>query len=169
MRLNFKLVLNAARSSFLPCFLTKKNAALRADKNNIQRKKVGRVQCDCEEVGVHSSEMCNLATIVCLPCCSGGARFHWIVLVFLGAGGGNDIQWCFSQVKGAVDDDVAEGKRDIFYCFVTFSPFLVWGDVKYPSAAVCTLSKANGLFMCIPISTCRFEGVRHSCKKVQAS
>ncbi|KAB0346604.1 hypothetical protein FD755_015293 [Muntiacus reevesi] len=28
-----------------------------------------------------------------------------------GAGGGNDIQWCFSQVKGAVDDDVAEGKR----------------------------------------------------------
>ncbi|NXI29996.1 2ABA phosphatase, partial [Sterrhoptilus dennistouni] len=27
---------------------------------------------------------------------------------FLGAGGGNDIQWCFSQVKGAVDDDVAE-------------------------------------------------------------
>ncbi|XP_064031764.1 serine/threonine-protein phosphatase 2A 55 kDa regulatory subunit B alpha isoform isoform X1 [Pogoniulus pusillus] len=26
----------------------------------------------------------------------------------LGAGGGNDIQWCFSQVKGAVDDDVAE-------------------------------------------------------------
>ncbi|XP_010214701.1 PREDICTED: serine/threonine-protein phosphatase 2A 55 kDa regulatory subunit B alpha isoform isoform X3 [Tinamus guttatus] len=29
--------------------------------------------------------------------------------VFYGAGGGNDIQWCFSQVKGAVDDDVAEG------------------------------------------------------------
>uniref|UniRef100_A0A8C6IDC4 Uncharacterized protein n=1 Tax=Mus spicilegus TaxID=10103 RepID=A0A8C6IDC4_MUSSI len=25
-----------------------------------------------------------------------------------GAGGGNDIQRCFSQVKGAVDDDVAE-------------------------------------------------------------
>lgn len=30
---------------------------------------------------------------------------------FPGAGGGNDIQWCFSQVKGAVDDDVAEGKK----------------------------------------------------------
>uniref|UniRef100_A0A2K6G810 Serine/threonine-protein phosphatase 2A 55 kDa regulatory subunit B n=1 Tax=Propithecus coquereli TaxID=379532 RepID=A0A2K6G810_PROCO len=28
--------------------------------------------------------------------------------MFHGAGGGNDIQWCFSQVKGAVDDDVAE-------------------------------------------------------------
>ncbi|OBS80599.1 hypothetical protein A6R68_21200, partial [Neotoma lepida] len=28
----------------------------------------------------------------------------------MGAGGGNDIQWCFSQVKGAVDDDVAEGE-----------------------------------------------------------
>lgn len=33
-------------------------------------------------------------------------------VLFLGAGGGgNDIQWCFSQVKGAVDDDVAEGKN----------------------------------------------------------
>lgn len=36
-------------------------------------------------------------------------------LCFLGAGGGNDIQWCFSQVKGAVDDDVAEGKSNVFY------------------------------------------------------
>lgn len=28
-----------------------------------------------------------------------------------GAGGGNsDVQWCFSQVKGAIDDDVAEGE-----------------------------------------------------------
>lgn len=26
------------------------------------------------------------------------------------AGGGNDFQWCFSQVKGAIDEDVAEGK-----------------------------------------------------------
>uniref|UniRef100_A0A3Q0SHJ0 Uncharacterized protein n=1 Tax=Amphilophus citrinellus TaxID=61819 RepID=A0A3Q0SHJ0_AMPCI len=25
-------------------------------------------------------------------------------------GGSNDVQWCFSQVKGAIDDDVAEGK-----------------------------------------------------------
>nr|XP_060497161.1 putative cuticle collagen 80 [Panthera onca] len=24
--------------------------------------------------------------------------------------GGNDLQWCFSQVKGAIDEDVAEGK-----------------------------------------------------------
>lgn len=23
---------------------------------------------------------------------------------------GNDLQWCFSQVKGAVDEDVAEGE-----------------------------------------------------------
>uniref|UniRef100_A0A3Q3IFQ1 Uncharacterized protein n=1 Tax=Monopterus albus TaxID=43700 RepID=A0A3Q3IFQ1_MONAL len=28
-----------------------------------------------------------------------------------GAGAGSgDVQWCFSQVKGAIDDDVAEGK-----------------------------------------------------------
>uniref|UniRef100_A0A3Q0QXV4 Uncharacterized protein n=1 Tax=Amphilophus citrinellus TaxID=61819 RepID=A0A3Q0QXV4_AMPCI len=27
------------------------------------------------------------------------------------AGPGGDMQWCFSQVKGAIDDDVAEGKR----------------------------------------------------------
>lgn len=28
-----------------------------------------------------------------------------------GAGDGDDeVQWCFSQVKGAFDDDIAEGK-----------------------------------------------------------
>lgn len=27
-----------------------------------------------------------------------------------GGGNGNDFQWCFSQVKGAVDEDVAEGE-----------------------------------------------------------
>ena len=27
-----------------------------------------------------------------------------------GVAGGNDFQWCFSQVKGAIDEDVAEGK-----------------------------------------------------------
>lgn len=27
-----------------------------------------------------------------------------------GGGGSNDFQWCFSQVKGAIDEDVAEGK-----------------------------------------------------------
>ncbi|XP_021230496.1 serine/threonine-protein phosphatase 2A 55 kDa regulatory subunit B alpha isoform isoform X1 [Numida meleagris] len=36
-------------------------------------------------------------------------RNMWLqIFPNLGAGGGNDIQWCFSQVKGAVDDDVAE-------------------------------------------------------------
>lgn len=39
----------------------------------------------------------------------------WVVKTWVvfraGAGGGNsDVQWCFSQVKGAIDDDVAEGK-----------------------------------------------------------
>lgn len=33
---------------------------------------------------------------------------HHLQRDMAGAGGGNDIQWCFSQVKGAVDDDVAE-------------------------------------------------------------
>lgn len=28
---------------------------------------------------------------------------------FVFAGPGGDMQWCFSQVKGAIDDDVAEG------------------------------------------------------------
>lgn len=27
----------------------------------------------------------------------------------ISAGPGCDMQWCFSQVKGAIDDDVAEG------------------------------------------------------------
>uniref|UniRef100_A0A3P9M046 Uncharacterized protein n=1 Tax=Oryzias latipes TaxID=8090 RepID=A0A3P9M046_ORYLA len=29
---------------------------------------------------------------------------------FAGVAGGNDFQWCFSQVKGAIDEDVAEGQ-----------------------------------------------------------
>uniref|UniRef100_A0A8B9KTU2 Serine/threonine-protein phosphatase 2A 55 kDa regulatory subunit B n=1 Tax=Astyanax mexicanus TaxID=7994 RepID=A0A8B9KTU2_ASTMX len=36
-------------------------------------------------------------TFVCFVCVNAGA-----------GGGGNDVQWCFSQVKGAIDDDVAE-------------------------------------------------------------
>lgn len=35
-------------------------------------------------------------------------------------GGGNDVQWCFSQVKGAIDDDVAEGEcttTSLFFFF----------------------------------------------------
>lgn len=31
------------------------------------------------------------------------------VFFFTGVAGGNDFQWCFSQVKGAIDEDVAEG------------------------------------------------------------
>lgn len=34
--------------------------------------------------------------------------------------GNSDIQWCFSQVKGTLDDDVTEGECP---CFV-FSAFL---------------------------------------------
>lgn len=33
-----------------------------------------------------------------------------VVVVVAGVGGGNDFQWCFSQVKGSIDEDVAEGK-----------------------------------------------------------
>lgn len=32
-------------------------------------------------------------------------------IFFHSAGPGGDMQWCFSQVKGAIDDDVAEGMR----------------------------------------------------------
>lgn len=34
-------------------------------------------------------------------------------------GGGNDVQWCFSQVKGAIDDDVAEGTCFIYFIFIS--------------------------------------------------
>lgn len=37
------------------------------------------------------------------------------------AGPGGDMQWCFSQVKGAIDDDVAEGMksaRNNFFFFI---------------------------------------------------
>lgn len=47
------------------------------------------------------------------------AEFKPCVLFAAGAGGGgNDVQWCFSQVKGAIDDDVAEGK-----CLLSFLTF----------------------------------------------
>uniref|UniRef100_A0A3B4AKJ7 Uncharacterized protein n=1 Tax=Periophthalmus magnuspinnatus TaxID=409849 RepID=A0A3B4AKJ7_9GOBI len=31
------------------------------------------------------------------------------------AGPGGDMQWCFSQVKGAIDDDVAEGMKPVMF------------------------------------------------------
>lgn len=44
----------------------------------------------------------------------GGVRARDSPGVSAGAGGGcpggNDLQWCFSQVKGAIDEDVAEGR-----------------------------------------------------------
>ena len=36
-------------------------------------------------------------------------RHHFCYILCIG-GGSEDMQWCFSQVKGAIDDDVAEGK-----------------------------------------------------------
>ena len=42
--------------------------------------------------------------------------------------GSSDIQWCFSQVKGTLDDDVTEGKITPF--FVTLVP-----DLKFISSA----------------------------------
>lgn len=42
-----------------------------------------------------------------------GPKAGWIqtnvVFFVTGVAGGNDFQWCFSQVKGAIDEDVAEG------------------------------------------------------------
>lgn len=41
-----------------------------------------------------------------------------------GGGGNTDVQWCFSQVKGAIDDDVAEGKSvcwSLTHCCPTLS------------------------------------------------
>ncbi|KAL0612760.1 UPF0764 protein C16orf89 [Plecturocebus cupreus] len=52
-----------------------------------------------------------------------------------GAGGGNDIQWCFSQVKGAVDDDVAEGKL----CFSETESYSVRLECSGMMSAHCIL------------------------------
>lgn len=30
-------------------------------------------------------------------------------------GGGNDLQWYFSQVKGTMDEDVSERKQNLLY------------------------------------------------------
>lgn len=39
-----------------------------------------------------------------------GFALTWLVFRTGNGGGNSDVQWCFSQVKGAIDDDVAEGK-----------------------------------------------------------
>ena len=31
--------------------------------------------------------------------------------IYFLSSGSSDIQWCFSQVKGTLDDDVTEGKK----------------------------------------------------------
>jgi hypothetical protein len=47
---------------------------------------------------------------ICSYCLGYFIHLYSICDVLLGVGGGNDFQWCFSQVKGALDEDVAEGK-----------------------------------------------------------
>lgn len=39
-----------------------------------------------------------------------------IVIVYFGVLGNGDIQWCFSQVKGTLEDDVTEGEIFIGGC-----------------------------------------------------
>lgn len=58
-----------------------------------------------------------------------------IFFLFPGAGGGNDIQWCFSQVKGAVDDDVAEGKKTFNNAIFEYRIFSKSSFLKYFLAA----------------------------------
>uniref|UniRef100_A0A3P9NSK3 Uncharacterized protein n=1 Tax=Poecilia reticulata TaxID=8081 RepID=A0A3P9NSK3_POERE len=41
-------------------------------------------------------------------------------------GGSSDVQWCFSQVKGAMDDDVAEGKY--IWALLSLNMLLVLND-----------------------------------------
>lgn len=104
-------------------------ADCRGRKQHLWREKVGRgggADLAAEEVGVRGAVWkLQLAA----PVAVGGLIF---VLCFSGAGGGNDIQWCFSQVKGAVDDDVAEGKSNLSE-YLFFFPQLpiaaLWEDL----------------------------------------
>lgn len=45
-------------------------------------------------------------------------------------GGGNDMQWCFSQVKGAIDDDVAEGECCLFFFIIFYIKKCKYGFVQ---------------------------------------
>lgn len=60
------------------------------------------------------------------------------VCVCAGVAGGNDFQWCFSQVKGAIDEDVAEGMWLWLACAarLTHSD----GDAVEGFVILCTLS-----------------------------
>lgn len=48
-----------------------------------------------------------LLSVKILKLCHLSQYCQTCLLIFAGPGG--DMQWCFSQVKGAIDDDVAEG------------------------------------------------------------
>ena len=37
-------------------------------------------------------------------------NYRELVLWILGGGGGGEIPWCFSQVKGTIEDEVADGE-----------------------------------------------------------
>lgn len=40
-------------------------------------------------------------------------KYESLLYILISAGPGGDMQWCFSQVKGAIDDDVAEGMKPV--------------------------------------------------------
>ena len=45
---------------------------------------------------------------ICIDSYIEGNRTQFRLFLFVGNGG--DIQWCFSQVKGTVEEDVTEGR-----------------------------------------------------------
>jgi len=63
-----------------------------------------------------------------------------------GAGGGcSDVQWCFSQVKGAIDDDVAEGKTRAYPGDIIIMLLLLLLPVDLLSCCVCCLERREML------------------------
>lgn len=59
--------------------------------------------------GGREAAACGLVVLGERGHCGLAASSPALVSCVAGVGGGNDFQWCFSQVKGAIDEDVAEG------------------------------------------------------------
>lgn len=54
--------------------------------------------------------------------------------VFCFAGGGGEIPWCFSQVKGTIEDEVADGKCSHY---ISHCPSATHPSCVYYNYAVC--------------------------------
>ena len=74
--------------------------------------------------------MCPPCTSLCCPSLTFSAHAHCLT------GGEGEIPWCFSQVKGTIEDEVADGKSTV--CRVPMDrDVILWHGVVLNFQLVC--------------------------------